>query len=150
MTPMNLNDARNERALSVLDRTGGTLSFLCAIHCVLTPLVLAVIPLGVFGFLAAPAFESVIFITAAAIAAGSACWGWYRHRNSKVVLLFAVSLTVFAGVRLFFDHDHAQTHGHLPVHESILLGVGGILMAVSHWVNHRLCTSCVRCSGDEV
>ena len=138
---------RRGRTLATLDRTGTALSAICAVHCVLMPLVLAVIPLGIFSFLAAPGFEAVIFASAAIIAAWSACWGWFRHGNSKVVLLFAFSLALFGGTRLLFDHDHAAAHGHLAVHESVLLGVGGALLAVSHWLNHRLCRSCQRCAA---
>ncbi len=73
-----------------LDRIGATVSFLCAVHCALMPLVVATLPaLGLFGD---ERVEQMALGFGVAFALWSAAWSWRRGRDLQVVSAFALAL----------------------------------------------------------
>jgi len=116
------------------DLIGQTLSVLCVIHCVATPIVLSLAPamMGVFGN-AHPVLLVLVLATAAA-----AFIPGYRHHRQVAPLLLGLG-----GVMLL-------TIGTVVFHADLALDTafsisGAALMLAAHWKNrtaHRHCHAC--------
>lgn len=117
----------------LLDRFGATGSLICAVHCALTPLLLAAIPsLGLSAWLGDD-FERgfVVFVTVLGLF--SLLWGYRRHRAFRALTLLLLGLaTLWAGA--FYPPLH---HGSAVVH-AIVMTLGGTLVGLAHVVNLRL------------
>lgn len=117
---------------SLLDRFGATGSIVCALHCALTPLLLAAIPsLGLSVWLG-DSFERgfVTFVTVLGLF--SMIWGYRRHRVFRALgtLLFGLA-ALWAGVL------YPPLHQALVPH-AIVMTIGGTLVGLAHLVNLRL------------
>lgn len=117
---------------SLLDRFGATGSIVCALHCALTPLLLAAIPsLGLSVWLG-DGFERgfVTFVTVLGLF--SMIWGYRRHRVFRALgmLLFGLA-ALWAGVLYPPLHQAVIPH-------AIVMTVGGTLVGLAHLVNLRL------------
>ena len=143
----------------ILDRIGAFLGFLCAIHCMITPLALTILPLAGVQYLWSSEGEfwiigSLFFF--ALLSAGFAVW-W--RRSWEVLWGFLISLSfVLSGY--YLNHNLSQVHGdtgrhlenHLEhiQHQSSTLGIilsllGGIglitfhLRSLRHKPEHTCC-----------
>lgn len=117
------------RSLATLvDRVGATASMLCAVHCVLLPFVLALLPLLGLEFLAGHTFERVFVACAAALASGSILTGYWRHRRPQALFLMVpgIVLLVF-GIAISLDV-------HVVIH-TVSVVSGGLLVASAHVTN---------------
>ena len=75
------------KSRKVLDRVGALGSLLCAIHCALLPLVIAVLPsLGVAAWLGS-SFEEAFVLFATGLGLFSMIWGYRRHRAVQALSL---------------------------------------------------------------
>jgi drug/metabolite transporter (DMT)-like permease len=109
-----------------LDRVGLTLSCLCAVHCVATVVVVAM--LGVGGsFLLDPAIHRVGLALAMLIAAVAIGLGALRHRQPGPLLVALTGLSFMGGAL-------AVPHG---TEEALLTIIGVILLAAGHVLNVR-------------
>lgn len=121
----------NHTVLRDADRIGFAASFLCAIHCALLPLALALLPalgLGVGGWID---IDQGFVVFATLLGATTLTLGYRRHRAYRAwALLVPGLLLVWAGAftRL---HDHTASH-------AVVMTVGGLLLAAAHFVNLRL------------
>lgn len=122
----------NDRFRHLLDRFGATGSMICAIHCALTPLLLAAIPsLGLSVWLG-DGFERgfVVFVTVLGLF--SLLWGYRRHRAFRALGLLLVGLlALWAGLL------YAPLHQPVIVH-AVVMTLGGTLVGLAHLVNLRL------------
>ncbi|MBX3688955.1 MerC domain-containing protein [Dokdonella sp.] len=113
------------------DRFGATASFLCALHCALLPLLIAVLPVIGLGFLADHRFERGFVIFAALLASISLWLGYRRHRRTNAFGYFVPGIVLMVvGAQLALD-DPAHLH-------ALLVTVGGSLVAFAHVANLRL------------
>jgi hypothetical protein len=120
--------AAPRRFATLVDRVGATASLLCAIHCVLLPFVLALLPLVGLEFLAGHTFERV-FVTCAALLAGvSILVAYRRHRQPQALLLMVpgIALLIF-GIAIDLD-------ANVVVH-TVSVVTGGVLVASAHITN---------------
>lgn len=113
------------------DRFGATISFLCAVHCALLPLVIAALPMLGLGFLADHRFERIFVVFAGALALSSLLVGFRRHQSFRA-FWFLVPGIVLLLSGIVIDVDHAAV-GH-----AVLVSIGGVLVALAHVVNLRL------------
>jgi hypothetical protein len=123
------------RTVGRIDRVGSCLSFACAVHCVLIPFVVTLLPLLGLGFLKHSAFEVVMVVIAVSLATLSLCWGSRIH-GKKRTLFF-----VLGAVILFIAGHEAPFSYHWT-----LMGLGGLCLVGGHLLNRRLCRSCQDCS----
>ena len=124
------------QVVNKLDKVGATTSSLCAIHCLLMPLVITMLPLLGLSFLASEPVELGLLGSSAVIGTLSLCMG-YKIHGSKIAL--SVLATGIAILAMSHISHHADTGlGWLPF-------LGGILVASAHFVNHKLCKSCKAC-----
>ena len=117
-----------------LDQLGIVLSSACAVHCVLMPFVLGAIAYAGYGWLASEATEVALVLSAALVAIASLVPSYRKHRNPGALALFG------AGIALIF-----ASRAILPGHGwelAIAMGIGGTMIALAHYRNHRLCACC--------
>lgn len=134
VAPMNEPGSDTDAAASVTrvaDRVGATASFLCAVHCALLPLLVAVLPAIGLGFLADHGFERGFVVFAVILAFSTMIAGFRRHHHLRAFwFLIPGVLLLLTGVVI--DPHHA---GAL---HAVLLASGGTLVALAHLINLRL------------
>ena len=118
-------------ALKQADRVGFAASFLCALHCALVPLLLALVPafgLKLGGWID---FDQAFVVFATVLGVSTLSLGWRRHRAFRAwALLVPGLLLVWLGTFSAL-HDHGLRHAAVMV-------VGGLLLAGAHLLNLRL------------
>ncbi len=164
-----------------LDNMGFSLSFLCAIHCLLFPLLIVALPLFGLSFLLDSFYEKLFLTFSLILASISLVLGYLTHKSFKAIKIYFIASafllvgmyglghshsapellgSVVATEHAHHDHDHAHHEGHSHDnvitsgiggqhhHEGfydttlILMILGGIALAISHFVNRKLCISC--------
>lgn len=119
-----------QRALSPirrrLDRAGILLSGACAVHCLLSILLVSVLGIGGEFFLA-PEIHRFGLLIATLVAAVAIGWGALRHRMAAPFVVAMVGLTFMGGAL-------AVPHGYK---EAVLTIIGVGLVALGHILNLR-------------
>lgn len=116
----------------LLDRLGATGSLLCAAHCALLPLALAVLPsLGLSVWLGDGVERSlVLFVTCLGLF--SLVLGYRKHRAWQALGLLALGLSsLWAG--MLYPPLHEAVGPHAAV-----MTFGGTLVGLAHLLNLRL------------
>lgn len=111
-----------------VDAVGACLSFACAVHCLVVPLAIAVLPLLGLEILVHRSFDLFMLTLTALIATLSFIWGARVHKNHRVFLFLAAALTLFSA-------------GEFAVHgmkHAVLVALGGCFLAWGHLINRRL------------
>ena len=109
-----------------LDRLGISLSAICAVHCVLS--IVLVSALGIGGhFLLGPEAHRAGLALAMLIAAVAIGWGALRHRRPAPFVIAMMGLTFMGGAL-------AVPHGPK---EAVLTIIGVTLVAAGHLLNMR-------------
>lgn len=109
-----------------LDRAGIALSALCAVHCVVSVLLISVAGLGA-GALLDPSIHRVGLLVATLIAAVAIGWGAVRHRMAAPFVVAMTGLSFMGGAL-------AVPHGP---QEAVLTVIGVALVALGHVLNLR-------------
>ena len=122
----------SERFRHLLDRFGATGSLICAVHCALTPLLLAAIPsLGLSAWLG-DGFERAFVVFVSVLGLFSLLWGYRRHRAFRALGLLLLGLTtLWAGVL------YPPLHHPVVLH-AVVMTLGGTLVGLAHVLNLRL------------
>lgn len=114
----------------LLDKIGMSASVACAIHCALLPIVFTLLPIIGLEFLANPVIELGMIALSLSLAIFALLGAYKKHRR---VLPFVILMLGFAFIAL----------GHLLAGmESIFIPLGGLLIAVAHFINLKLTKSC--------
>lgn len=122
----------NPRLHALLDRIGATGSLLCAIHCALLPLVIALLPsLGVSAWLGT-GFERAFVLFATLFGVAVLAWSYRRHRAMRALGLLLPGLAV-----LWLGVLYAPLHHSLVPH-AVAMTFGGTLVGLAHLANLRL------------
>ena len=116
----------------LIDRVGATGSMVCAIHCALLPVAIAVLPsLGIAVWLG-DGFEQAFVLFATLLGLFSVVWGYRRHGAIRALGLLLPGLAVlWAGVL------YAPLH-HALVPHAVAMTLGGTLVGLAHVANLRL------------
>lgn len=132
-------EASPRRFAALLDRVGATASLLCAVHCMLLPFVLALLPLIGLEFLAGHTFERIFVACAAALASASILVAYRRHRHPQALFL------MIPGIALLVLGVAIDINAHVVIH-TVSVVTGGLLVASAHVTNlvlaHRHTASC--------
>ncbi len=108
-----------------LDRIGIALSAVCAVHCALTPVLVAVAP-----FLFTSEFEfrtKAVLLSLATVALG---WGYVTHRSLTPIVWLALGLTAF-GVGEWVGHEEWM--------EIVATVLASLALILAHLSNARAC-----------
>ena len=129
VTPPKVMPAHKRHGL--LDRIGATGAFVCALHCALVPLLVALLPALGISLLLSPGFEFGFVLFASLFGLAVLAWSYRRHRTMRALALLVPGLLVlWVGVL------------YPPLHESVVHAVvmtfGGTLVALAHLANLRL------------
>ena len=137
-------DTFGERnTVSKLDKAGMTASTICAIHCAIMPVAIGVLPIIGLGFVADGWFEWMMVGTAALVGGVSMKRGQVRHRRHTAWCFFVPGLVaVLLGLSLL-----EETPGLFPW-KAIVMAIGGFTIATAHFINSKLCKTCVKCEDD--
>ncbi len=118
-------------ALRTADRVGFAASFLCAVHCAVLPLLLALLPafgLKVGGWID---LDQAFVVFATVLGAGTLTLGYRRHRAFRAWLWLLPGLGLVWLGAFTSLHDHGISH-------AVVMTVGGVLLAGAHFINLRL------------
>ncbi|GHH48412.1 MULTISPECIES: MerC domain-containing protein [Gammaproteobacteria] len=116
----------------LLDRFGATGSLLCAVHCAVLPLALAVAPSLGLSFWLGDTVERTIVVFVTLLGLFSLLLGYRRHHALRALGLLLPGLAaLWAGV--LYDPLH-----HAAVPHAVVMTLGGTLVAVAHLMNLRL------------
>ena len=100
------------------------------------PILLTVLPLVGLGFILSESAEFALVVGAVGVAVGSLTWGYRHHRKWRVFLMLGGAL-----ILIFIARFHASEGT-----EVIYMAMGGLLLAVVHLINRRLCRMCQHCN----
>lgn len=117
--------------LNRADRVGFAAAFLCALHCALLPLALAVLPtfgLSVGGWVD---IDQAVTVFATLLGATTLAIGFRRHRA------FRAWAMLLPGLALVWLGAFSPLHDHGMVHAAVMT-LGGLMIAGAHLLNLRL------------
>lgn len=122
----------NHRLHSLLDRIGATGSLVCAIHCALLPILIALLPsLGIALWLD-DGFETVFVAFASLFGLAVLVWSYRRHRAMRTLGMLVPGL-VALWVAVLYPPLH-----HSVVPHAVVMTFGGTLVGMAHLANLRL------------
>ncbi len=118
------------------DKVGMGLSFLCAVHCLMTPVIILSLPILARYYLVHPVFH--LLLALAIVPVGLvAFWGGYRHHKNPLVFILGIpGLILVVGVPYL-----VHSLGFLW-NEPLLMVLGSGLLIAAHWYNRRACRHC--------
>jgi hypothetical protein len=120
----------------IWDQIGMGLSLLCAVHCLLVPVLMMSVPIMARYYLAHPNFHLILALVIIPVGVFAFLHGYRHHKNIFTVLLGTVSLTLIVVVPYVIH----QLHWNL--NEPAWMTFGSVLLIFSHWRNRKQCTSC--------
>jgi len=121
-----------------LDKLGMSASFFCAIHCALMPIAIGILPLFGLAFLTNHAIEDTILVCVFLIASISLLPSYFRlHKKIHAIVIFAVGFGLIT-----LGHEIEASWAEAP-----MAVIGGLSIALAHWVNQRECKKCPKCQA---
>ncbi|MGH9823683.1 MAG: MerC domain-containing protein [Blastocatellia bacterium] len=134
-----LISSKNADLQDRLDGIGMVASSLCAIHCLLTPFVVFLVPIiAAAGHIASPRAEWTFLAVSMTVGVLSLLPSYFRHHQRTAALrLFAIGICLILLGRLALE-DYV-------VFETFVVVSGGILIAAGHALNRRFCQACRSC-----
>lgn len=128
------------------DRLGICLSVLCLVHCILTPILLAMVPVGAALGFWQHGFHQVFLMVVPIVALLAFIPGWKRHGDSRVWYwggfgIFFLALGV-AVAEVFGHGAHNQIEWAPLAGELVLTLAGGACLIRAHLLNRELCVCC--------
>jgi len=128
----------------MLDKAGMIASITCAIHCMIMPLIVTLLPIFGLSLFATEEFEWMLLMVSAMLGVTSLCFGFRKHKSFRAFSFLGIGLTFLVIGRL--AHEHVS-HFRVFTFDIYLLFLvaGAILVALSHWLNNKLCKSCLPC-----
>ncbi len=120
--------------LAIADKLSISLSTVCAIHCLATPVLLVFMPTALAMFLEGEGFH--LFLSAVVIPLSTATlfMGCRKHRTWRV-LAFGMLGVAILGLAALYGHDWVGETG-----EKIATLVAATVIACAHIWNFRLCS----------
>ena len=120
----------------MLDKIGRVVSFGCMIHCILTPIVLPLLPM--MGFLVGydSHFHLILSGVITLIAGLALIPGYFKHRVSKPLAIGIAGIITIIGCG-FIEHIEPTNPYVLPT-----TIYGSALIILSHYLNHKLACKC--------
>lgn len=113
------------------DRVGFAASFLCAVHCAVLPLVLALLPAFGLEFGGWIDIDQAFVVFATLLGASTLTLGYRRHRA------FRAWFWLLPGLGLVWLGAFTSLHNH-GISHAVVMTIGGLLLAAAHFINLRL------------
>lgn len=123
----------------MLDRIGIAATSLCALHCILLPILLPALPLLGLTFLADHTWEHV-FLIATAVLGTFALFSGFKRYHKRLYPFYLLYL----GVAVYWiKHDFSEEF------EPFFIIGGAFLIVMAHFINMKLCNSCKQCTDHD-
>ncbi len=145
-----------------LDSLAISMSIICAVHCLLTPLLIIAFPILATTFWVHQNFHLWMLLFVLPTTSLAVFLGCRKHRDKLVVSLSAIGLSCLFAVSLyesFFHVNHMLEHGaecmhglhveheeHFPL-TTVVNILGGVFLASAHVRNYYLCRR-LQCAHD--
>lgn len=120
---------------SKLDRFGVWLTSLCALHCLLLPILIPLAPLIASSFVADVWFERVILSASILVGFAALFIGFQKYHRQ----LYPIYSLVLGALIYWNKHMFGEAY------EPITIAVGAFLIIGAHLANLRLCKKCNSC-----
>lgn len=120
----------------MLDRLGITATSLCALHCILLPIILPALPLLGLSFLADHVWEHVFLIITAILGSYAVLSGFKRYHKK----LYPFYMLLLGVVIYWMKHDFGEEW------QPLFIISGASLIVAAHLINIKLCNSCKQCT----
>ena len=125
---------------SKLDKIGMVLSAGCAIHCILVPIVLPLLPMIGFAF----GHDSHFHLILAAVITGVACFalipGYLKHRSYGPIIIATCGIGIIVATGIMERYS-----------ESIMITactiMGSLFVIIGHYFNHKFVCKCKNHKG---
>lgn len=132
-----LNQSRSQikawSRIPLWDRLGITLSALCLVHCVITPILLLALPFVSGNYFYHPVFH--MFLALFIVPIGTyAFWRGYQHHRKSFILWLGIPGLFLVGLTPLIL-DLTGFHNWEP----IFVSAGSVLLVTAHWKNQRAC-----------
>lgn len=122
-----------------LDKLAMSLSAVCLLHCLLTPVLLTLVPLlSLSAYAEELLFHQLLLWVIIPISVVALFLGCKQHRNATIVITGLIGMVILLAVALL-GHDTIPAGA-----EKWVTGAGGLVLALSHYLNYRTCQS-IRC-----
>ena len=123
------------KAQKILDRLAIGMSSFCLLHCLVTPVLLISIPVLASTIVADETFHKILLVFVLPASSLALLLGCRRHKDGIVLSLGTLGLMQLV-IIAFFGHELLGETG-----ETVATVVGSLVLAASHFRNHRLCRS---------
>lgn len=124
-----------------LDRLGIVVSLTCGLHCILTPFLIGAAAVMPLGWLESEFTEAVLLSVAVTLGVVSLARGFcLRHRRKRCIAFFFAGVLALAAAKFGVIAEE---------YEPWTVFAGATAIATAHFVNFRLCKTCVRCVAAE-
>lgn len=123
-----------------LDFGGAVVSWLCAVHCLVLPFAVSLLPMLGLGFLLDESTERIFIAISLFIAALTLLPGFlFHHRRIKTLFLFGAGFGLIVFSHAFFEEDFYL--------KASTLIISALLITSAHLINRRLCKKCALCNS---
>ena len=127
---------------TTLDKFGILLSGVCMVHCLVTPVLMTLVPiLSLNAWVEDFLFHQLMLWLVIPTSCVALLLGCRKHKNVSIVVTGIVGITVLLFVA-FFGHDLLGESM-----EKWVMTIGGFIVATSHYLNFRACQS-ITCSTE--
>ena len=109
-----------------------TVSSICFVHCMATPLVLLSLP-ALGEYFDDPIFHIIIFLMVVPVGLYAFLQG-YRHHRQKPVLLLGIPGLLIVGFGAFLPHQYVPGFAR-----EIITILGSLLLIAAHAINRKAC-----------
>jgi hypothetical protein len=133
-----MNQSVAPSASTHIDLVGACMSLACALHCLSVPFLGTMLPIAGVGVLLGGWLEVLFIMASVALASGSLCWGFRRHRQWGVLTVLGAALTMIVVGRFLASGPY----------EMVCVVVGAVVLAAGHLLNRYLCLTCVVCENE--
>lgn len=118
-----------------IDRLGVWLTSICAIHCLILPILLPIAPLLASSFVAEAWFERLILSGSILVGFAALFIGFHKYHRQ----LYPIYSLVLGGLIYWNKHMFGEAY------EPITIAVGALLIIAAHITNLHLCKKCKTC-----
>ena len=115
------------------DKTAISLSALCAVHCLLLPLLVVLVPSTASLWFNNEAFHEWLLVAVLVCSSFAFCRGYLRH-NKWSIILWGVCGIAFMLLAVLLGHDILGEYG-----EKSLTLIGATIVAIGHVKNYKTC-----------
>ena len=119
----------------IIDNLGITISSICAVHCVLLPMIFLIAP---YSFLASHEFHEALIYFILPCAVVSFVLGCRKHKDTRVAIMGTLGIILLGSALLLHDVHHSDQHNEELTTELITI-CGSVFLVDSHLTNRKLC-----------